>query len=502
MSETAYAPVAPAQRKRLSTRKKLGMSRVSIIGAVVSLAFAVFGGVTAQSGGLLFASGAVLALIFLLLWQENEPPLLLFPALYQWLAVSTKPIMSLFTGVPVDALADFDIDLDIGVMMGLATVAALTIGMRLGAGVPRRDWNAALKNEAHMVTPRSVIELAVSTILIGHFLFFLMRFAGPASQLLYALANVRFVGLFALAYWCFISRRGFGYLVAVSLVEVFIGITGFFSDFKTPIFIIAFAAIAAGHRPKVRDAVLVSMLAGALLVMGSFWSEVKMDYRIYSSGGSQQQEFVVPLSDRLDYLVQEAKTFDGERFSDGFDRMLRRQSYIDFLSATMSYVPEVVPHEHGMRAWRTLIHVITPRILFPNKPPTEFDTEVTVHYTGLPIRLREGTSISIGYVGELYIDFGAVGAVIATFVLGLIFGFAYQFLRGRSNGSVLLTYGIRATAVFVLLPFETALIKYVGGAGVAFIAAYMLQRAVAPWLSQRLRWRQVRPQNAAPSFAH
>ena len=202
------------------------------------------------------------AFIVLALWHENEPPLLLFPALFQWLAVATKPWMSAFQHVSVNTLAEYDINIVPGIILGLWAVSALALGMRLALGRPKRDWNAVLRNEALTVTAKSVLTVSIGALLLGHFLFFMMRYAGTAAQLLYALANVRFAGLFALSYWCFLNRRGFGYLAVAFIVEIVIGITGFFSDFKSPIFIIAFAAIAVGHRPKARDLALVGGIGG------------------------------------------------------------------------------------------------------------------------------------------------------------------------------------------------------------------------------------------------
>jgi hypothetical protein len=486
MSEVAMPPVRSGKRA-LSTRRKLGISRTSVVAATISLLVGVVGAYVSPSGGLVMLCMTELAFIFLLLWQENEPPLLMIPVLYQWISVSTKALMTIFTGEPINTLAEYDIDVVPGVLMGLGAVALLALGMRIGLGKPLRDWNAVLKLEARAVTQASILKVAIGTILLGHLLFYLMRYAGPANQLIYALANIRFAGLFALGYWCFIARSGFGYLAFALVVEILIGLTGFFSDFKAPIFVIGFAALAAGHRPKLRDAVVVGALTAMLVVFGSFWSEIKLDYRTYISGGTMEQVVVVPLDERIDYLTNEIRTFNGERFADGFDKLLRRQSYIDYLASTMKNVPARMPHEHGKRIGKTLLNMAMPRILFPDKPATEFDSEVTAESTGLPIQIRQGTSISIGWVGELYIDFGTIGALLSTLVLGLGLGFAYRQLRRRGQGSILLTYGARVTVLSVLMPFDTALIKYVGGAGVAFVGAYLLQVFAVPKLSKLLR---------------
>jgi len=446
-------------------------------------------------------SGLVLALIFLTTCQENEPPLLFFPAFYQWMAVATKPVMTVFLRTPVNAMAEYPIDLKPGIWLALACISALTIGMRLALGRPRWDWNAVLRNEAAMVTRSSILMVSITSILIGHSLLLLTRYTASLTHPLIALANLRFLGLFALAYWCFSNRRGYLYLVGVALIEILIGITGFFADFRAPIFVVAFAAVAVGHRPKLRDLVLGAAIGVVLIVLGSFWSSVKLDYRQFVSGGTNDQVITVPLSDRIDYLADRVQTFDRTKFDDGFNRLLKRQSYIDFLSATMGYVPQSLPHEHGKRLGSAFLHVITPRFLFPDKAATEFDTDVTYKYTGLPIQVQSHTSISIGYAGELYIDFGKIGAIVSCLALGLAFGAAYRFVQKNGNGSVMLSYGARSMLIVVMMSFETALIKYIGGVAIVFASAFLLQRFAVPILTRRLRIRAAfrRPVQPVPA---
>lgn len=485
--DATYSARRPA--RRLSTRRKLGLSKAGVAGAVISIALSLIGSLFSPDPEPVIEAGLLLALIFLATWQENEPPLLFFPAFYQWIAVATKPLMTVFLHTPVNALAEYPIDLKPGIHLGVASVAALTIGMRLALGRPKHDWNAVLRNEAQMVTRVSILTVSIGAVLFGHFLLIMSRYTAQLNQLLFTLANIRFLGLFALAYWCFSNRRGYAYLAAVSLVEILIGITGFFSEFRAPIFVVAFAALAVGHRPKVRDMLMAAVLAVALIVLGAFWSNIKSDYREFVSGGTNEQQITVSLGERLDYLGTQVQQFDRSRFEDGFNRLMNRQSYIDFLSATMSYVPQSLPYEHGARLGSAVLSVITPRVFFPDKAATEFDSDVTAKYTGLPIQVKAQTSISIGFVGELYIDFGSVGAVIGCLVMGLAFGAAYRFIQQSGHGSVMLNYGARSILIVMLMSFETALIKYVGGVGIAFVGAFLLQRFAVPILTRHLRIR-------------
>ena len=136
---------------------------------------------------------------------------------------------------------------------------------------------------------------------------------------------------------------------------------------------------------------------------------------------------------------------------------------------------------------------VTPRLLFPNKPPTPDDSTVTAYYTGLRFDESPGTSVSIGYLGELYIDFGYVGAVLCTFVIGLCAGKGYAILRGYREIPVFFTYGITAMFALLFIFFESDLVRFVGSAITVFLACLVLQRAVAPQVLLALARRVAKP---------
>lgn len=486
----APAGIARRQPQRSlasSAGRMMGLSRSGTTAAIIALALGALGAFVSPSPLAVFASGASLAAIFIILWDPNEPPILLFPMLYQWSMVATKPILTVFYQTTTNELADYGQDIESAAFFGLAAVALVSLGLRLGAGRASQNWNEALANEARAVSRNSLLKVAVSAIVIGHVLLLLIGYTGPARQLVLAMSGIRFAGLFALAYWCLTNRSGYSFLVLALLLEVVAGFTSYFSDFRPPVLAICLAALASRHKLKAKDTAVLAVLVTLLVSLGSFWSDIKLDYRVLLGGGTNAQVVTVPVSQRLNYLADQAATFNGTRFGEGFDLLLRRHSYIDFLGAAMEHVPEVIPHEHGARVGKTILHIITPRIFFPNKPPTEFDTEIVQLYTGLPLMQWEGTSISLGYVGELYVDFGVYGALLACVGLGFAGGAGYRFVRNRGRGSVLLIYGVRAMAILTFIPFDSALIKLVGGAASALIAAALLERFVLPRLVRQLR---------------
>src|SRR5262249_37502255 len=136
----------------------------------------------------------------------------------------------------------------------------------------------------------------------------------------------------------------------------------------------------------------------------------------------------------------------------------------------------------------TVMHVLEPRILFPDKPPTPSDTAIATRYTG--IRLDRGhnlanTSIALGYMTELYIDFGYAGIVIGTFVLGFLAGYSCTWIFSYKQLPYVANSGLAVMLMLSGASFEESLLKLVGGFVAALIAAAGLQRFLLPNLLDR-----------------
>jgi hypothetical protein len=378
--------------------------------ALIGVGALTITGVVASSSPLVvLASGIVSILILVLLWRPGEPPILLLPAFLQLSQVALKPLMTASGGSSLEDLAEFDVDLQSAALFGLAGIAALAVGLRIGAGV------ALAKDMAIDDWPfRQVLVISLVAIVIGHAINLMAGTSGGARQVVLALAGIKWAGLFALTYAVLRQRQGLRWLIMVVVVEIALGMTGFFADFRLVLFVLVGGAIAAYERLSARSLVAIVSAAVLTLILAVFWTSGKRDYRAFLNAGTGEQVVLRPFDERPEYLTEKAAEFDGQKFAEGFENLLERVSYIDFLAATMQRVPEVIPHEGGARMGEAVWHVLTPRILFPDKPEVTSDTEVTAYYTALPsaVFATSNTSISIGYLGELYIDFGVGGAVL------------------------------------------------------------------------------------------
>ena len=224
----------------------------------------------------------------------------------------------------------------------------------------------------------------------------------------------------------------------------------------------------------------------SLLVLVTVWSAVKVEYRAALNQDSPGQNVTIGVKERLQTLVGLTEKLDADNLADGVVNLALRIAYINYLAKVLEYVPDVRPYEQGALWGEAIDLVLKPRILFPEKEVLASDSERTMLYTGEGLASGgEGTSISIGYVGDSYIDFGIRGALAIPFMLGVLYAvIARHILAANHNGDI--TFGIVVLAV-VLSPvqqFEISSIKLFPGVLWAWIVG-----SFTVWIV----WPRVRP---------
>jgi hypothetical protein len=291
------------------------------------------------------------------------------------------------------------------------------------------------------------------------------------------------VGVFILTFWALHNRRGYGWVVALLGFQIIVGMTGFFAEFRPTLLAAGIAILCARPTFRASTIVVASAVLGLILLVGSFWSAYKPVYRDWAQDeGTFIQSIARPMTDRLEFLADYALRFGPEELAYGTNALLMRHSYIDYLSATLKYVPENVPHENGARLAAAASHVLLPRVFFNDKAGLESDTEVTLHYSGAPIRVDGFTSISLGFMGELYVDFGLYGAIFAVGGLGAMVGFMMRIFNNRSSKTGFDAYAVCLVAAIPLAGFGTALIKIVGAVIMGILVMFVFHRVIAPYL--------------------
>jgi len=305
--------------------------------------------------------------------------------------------------------------------------------------------------------------------------------------------------------WTALRDKRFRLLaLLVVLIEVILGFAGYFGAFKTILFlaIVLIVGSGIGLRRVLRPSLLGILLAAGL--MSAFWQAVKDDYRVFLSDGERGQVVRAPLVSRFIFLLQSGAELRGADLTYGFESGLDRIGYLEFLARTIQTVPARVPYQNGRLWLEALTHVVTPRFLFPEKAAIN-DSERTREFTGRWVAgADDGTSISIGYVGESYIDFGPLVMFIPIALLGFFWGWAYRTLATRTRHKLL---GIAISTNLILggaIYFEWSNIKLLGGAMSSLLVLWCLLlfwgdaiwRFVAPLPERKI----VVAENAGPSL--
>lgn len=437
-------------------------------------------------------AGVSLVAIVALLWRGSDPPILLLPVLFQWSEVAILPLSTLWKQVPLFYLSEYGADLESSAFYGFMGIMALALGLRLGMGKTRGvSFAARLQAEARAWRLSQAVRIGLGAMAFGYAVSAMLSFAGPARELFGNAAGIKYVGLFVIAYWCLVNGRNYGLLAGVVGFEVVFGMTGFFAEFKNSILTLVVAVMAARPRLKLADAVASALVAALVLFVATFWSSIKVDYRAMVNQGTGAQVVAVPLEDRLGFIVGRAGSLDGAALSEGFDKLVLRHGYIEYLALVMHHVPQAIPHEDGQLSLAVLSHITMPRILFPDKPPLPSDTEVMRKYTGITYQFDENTSISIGNLGELYIDFGYWGGIFAELVLGLLIASVYRTLRNSPSCPAMVTAGFCVMVVLPIAYFGTAYAKLMGAFVFTSVIAIVAQRFAAPRIAETYKLPQV-----------
>ncbi len=473
-------PVSRARAR--GARPLLGWISPVAVAAIVSLVSA--------NAALTAAVFALIGLVALLVWRPGEPPILLFAVGYQWLQVAVKVFHANALGLPVAYLFPGP-EGGRALLLSLVGLAALALGTRAGMLQlpPLRVGNDA----------RVSGQLSLRRTALAYFGFFVADLlgrgralgAGGLTQALLAALNLKWFFFFILAYLVFRRRAGYEFLLLAVGLELVVGFTGFFSAFKEVFFVLLVTYLTARPRFSFGNAARVGVFVAGLFALGVLWMTVRAEYRGLVSGGERAQVVRVAFFDRLRLMSELLLGVDAKRLRDGLELFAERLAYVDYFSQVLFMVPRVIPHENGA-LWRdAILHVLKPRLLFPNKPNLASDSELTMKYTGLWLASEtEGASISLGYFAESYIDFGAAGMMAAIFAVGLAWGVIYRYFITRPTDP-LYAFAAAVTVLIRANQFEMHNVKLVGSVLMGFLVTASFMRWVLPslhgWLRPSLR---------------
>jgi hypothetical protein len=425
-----------------------------------------------------------------LLWRPGESPILLFIFAYQWLQASTTIFLANWRGIDINLTAVgagwgpykvYGVDIWLATLLSLLGLVALALGMRLGAGPQRPQIAELVRNALLRYEPKFWFQIYAVALLIATFVESFAHVIPGLSQPLLALVSLKWAFYWTLTCATFVradtTRR---YWLLAFCLELFLGLGGFFSGFQTVLIVTLLGIVAAGVRLSPGRWIALLCLGAFTLYLALTWTAVKVDYRDFVSGGARTQEVVVGRAERMEKLYELVSALDRRALGKAAESLAERVGYVNFFAAVIKRVPRVLPHEGGALWWDSVTRPFMPRIFFPDKTSIE-DSQRTQHYTGLKVAGMEyGTSISIGYMGESYIDFGKVGMLLPIFALGWLLGAFYRWTLTQTYSSKAVGMGVATAALFSAALLETSVTKLMGGLAVTMLVSCLLIRFVVP----------------------
>jgi hypothetical protein len=458
--------------------------RIVISGPIVGLASAfLFLMVFLDNGLYLACVLATLYALLLILWRSNRPGILVFAFLMQWAQVAAFVVWMNVLGFDINRLSPHAGIAVIMACLGLLVIAGVLSLMIVRLPIPSREQ---FFQQAKLINEKKILFLYLcSTLFLGG-VGLLVSAGSGLAQIVMTFASLKWVFFLVYAYVCWINKKNRLILLAIILFEFITALYSYFSSFKEVILITIVLAMTFIEKINFKQVVyglLVTFFVGFLLVT---WTAIKNDYRSYLDRGNRQQEVSVSRSEAFGKIEEKIGNLSWKDYQLSMTLFLYRVQYIYHLAKTMDRIPDIMPHEFGGLWWENISFVLEPRLFFPDKPRYEA-TKKTTKYTGINYAgYKEGSSFSLGYFADSYIDFGYSGMFIPLALIAMFVGFIYRLFYHLKKVNILFRFALINLVLYEFISFETDGLFLFGRLLLMLLVFYSLGRIFLPLLQKWL----------------
>jgi len=418
---------------------------------------------------------------FLLLIRKNELPVLFVAMVYQWIAITIKVFFANFKGFDFLYYHEFPVHIFEALFLSLIGIVTIILGIWLVNRTNKYITDERLSELIGNININKLLLIyglySLIVTLIGNtFLTF-----GGLAQITYVLLQFKWSFYLLLFIVVFNSndKRYILFLWLLIIGEVVLGFASYFSSFKDVLIFTFIGILATLKRFSFKKTAILLLFASMVFRLGVIWTAIKPEFRMYIAGGERQQIVTVSKSEAIDKWIELATNLQQEVIDRAEFFLIDRLSYIDYFSGAIGYVPEVVPHENG-KVWNdAVMHVLMPRLFFPEKEAID-DSKHLTKYTGVYFATAEqGASFSLGYMADSYVDFGKTFMFVPLFLLGLLIGFIYKYFI--NNGYNELWGIVLVVPLFYFAGFyEMSSIKLFGRLITYFLVFFVINKFVLP----------------------
>lgn len=428
--------------------------------------------------------GISLAVIISQLWKPYIPPVLLYLFGYHWIQIFGSVIYADYLGKTLDVLYDSkEAEILVAATLGQLTLMASFLSRVFKpAFSPDLD---TLKAAAEKLDTKKIITAYIVTTLIFPTLIAITYSNSSLNQLVQSFAVLRKVLLMMLIFTFFLKKTGYrNMIILIVVLEFVLSFVSYFSSFKEVIFFVVLTYLTVN--PYFDNKLILRLIPiGIFLVFFMiFWSSVKGGYRAFLNQGSMKQEVRVSTGDAFDYLGEKATEFDTDSFKTGGEVLLHRMQYMQQYSTVYARVPDIIEHSNGENLSSTISFLFLPRFLNPNKSRLDPSTK-TSYYTGRQYKNAEqGTSISMGYFCDLYIDFGILLMIIPLMIITFLIGKAANYIVNNKQYNLIFVYSLFIGIFLSMGTFESDIIFYLGSVRNYIVFMILGKIFIFAWLNK------------------
>ena len=359
----------------------------------------------------------------------------------------------------------------------LALALGMRSGLRLGGwifqAVDPIDIDSMARN-GRSVSLHRITACYFASLVLTQILGSIATSVPTLAQPVLALTLIKFVCIYVLAAKVFESEHGYRWLILVSLVEMVTGLTGFFASYKEA-FIVILIALASCRRPaRAGKWIFAASTVVAVVWVSLVWTVVKKEYRQYVSAN--------PIEERVEWM---ANRFFGDSRIDYGDAVVKLFERIGYTGLYASVLERQDSGALGsdLNFYASAVeHVLTPRILFSDKPTLD-DSKITTALLGT--RIDQDTSIGVGYVAQAQVDFGFPGLLLPMLLIGFVMGTAAKFFMTRS-APLIIRAAFTTASLFLCFQFAANIDKALGGFVVGCLAMGLALKFGYPMIAQWL----------------
>jgi hypothetical protein len=246
-------------------------------------------------------------------------------------------------------------------------------------------------------------------------------------QLALAFGSVRLAFLYLLLRRYVAAGRWWAF-VGIASIELMVGFTSYFASFREGFVVMFLALLERFDRKRTLHWALLAATGVGAIAAGLLWTAVKGKLRQEISVGAGTESRFSRLFRLVEMTGESMETF-GDNFLLNADKIVDRQWPVHIPHLVLNRVPSALPHGDGSFIYGALLHVLQPRLLFPDKADLQSDSEKVRKYAGIWVAGAEtNTTIAFGYFAESYIDFGVPVMYVPIFAFGLFAGVSYRMI--------------------------------------------------------------------------